>query len=712
MKKGISLVSLIIVIVVMVILAGIVVVTGLDSNENITIDTFALELLDVQNGVDEYYYRYEKYPSGNEYILDVTKVESLDQFAEEDVVENGINFKIVDLSLIGIKSTEFGSGEGKDIYVLSEKTGIVYYLEGVTYENKIYYTLTDELYEITNANNSELVSTQDIKVYNVIFSPSTTEYTNKPVTVKIKIPKIAVINSITTTNNKSVGTEIVEGLYKQVQINETSTDKTGNYKITVNYTYRGTEKTSEYEVTNYDANLPEITYKETINGDLKTVNITIDSNNSKIKTVKYEQEIVSQITYFKNYGRQVTNNKFIIEKDSYFTIYVETESGTKLMVNNMPEDWKANVIDIVDGVPIPKGFVASPYKDENKKDSGLVIYELAENETEIPRTETQFESWTERNQYVWVPVDDFTKFIRKDYINETSKVVDTDGKYNALGISGTYWEVMVDENNLPLATLEEQGNSYMSAATLTEVQAMYASVKKYGGFYIARYEAGIDSQRASDTATLITGENVHSKMGKIPYNHIKWSTSAEMNVDTGAAVDVARGLYPNDITNKTGVISTLVYGVQWDTTIKWYIDTGAMTLAEARNSTSFGNYSNHVINSTDELNEKSLVWDYSTNSNGSYVTKGSETLTYPKVSGTYWVLSTGALKAANINNIYDMAGNMTEWTMEGLSANGRVLRGGHLRGDGDSASISCRYHGGPDYAYSNRGFRFTLYIKK
>ena len=698
MKKGVSLVSLIIVIIVMVILAGIVVVTGLDSNENIIIDTFVLELLDVQNGVDEYYYRYGKYPSGNEYVLDYTKLESLNQFIEEDIVDDVINFKIVDLSLIGIKSTEFGSGKGKDIYVLSEKTGIVYYLEGIVYENKTYYTLTDELYDLANANNSDLVSTQDIKVYNVIFSPSTTEYTNKPVTVKIKIPKIAVINSITTTNNKSVGTETVEGLYKQIQINETSEDKTGNYKITVNYTYRGTPKISEYEVTNYDANLPTVTYTETVNGDLKTVNVTINSNNSKIKTIKYEREIVSNISYFKNYGKKITNNKFVIDKDSYFTIYVETESGTNLMENNLPEDWKPQVVDVVDGVPIPKGFVASGATGENKKDTGLVIYEGIDEVTD----ENVDDVRRERNQYVWVPVDKEnpeTKFAKNENSGKT-----------VIGEEKTWWEV------LPTTELNEENLKYMTKETLEEVQAMYASVKKYGGFYIARYEAGVDVHRKTIGALeqmpgIKEGTKIYSIMGKIPYSHVPWSRNNAMNEDTGGAVEISRKIYIKSNSNY-GVVSTLTYDVQWDRAVEWFIETGTITRNQTNSiegSSEFGNYSDHVINSEEELNEDALAWDCTLDLDGTYVKKDSTLLTYPKANGEKWLLTTGALKASSVNNIYDMAGNMYEWTMGGYSTTTRVNRGSaFVYSNGSVGKYNNPTPNGNNYYY---GFRPSLYIK-
>lgn len=680
MKKGVSLVSLVVIIVIMGILAGIVVASGFNSSENVTIDTFALELLDVQNGVDEYYYRYEKYPAGDEYILDTTKLESLEQFTGENVVENTINFKIVDLSLIGINQVEFGKGKGQDIYVLSENTGIVYYLEGIKFENKTYYTLTDELYDIANANNSDLVSTQDIKVYNVIFSPSTTEYTNKPITVEIKIPKIAVINSVTTTNNKSVGTETVQGLYKQIQINETSTDKTGNYKITVNYTYRGKEKTSEYEVKNYDANLPTVTYTETINGDLKTVDVTIDSNSSKIKTIKYEQEIISDITYFENYGKKITNNRFIVDKDEYFTIYVETEAGTNLMVNNMPEDWKENVVDVVDGVPIPKGFVASGAIGENKKYGGLVIYE-----GNTPVTDANVEdAKRERNQYVWVPIakEEFTtKFVRSNFDGSANIV-------NELGSSG-YWEIVLDKTtNMPLA---EQDETFVSRATLAEAQELYASVKKYEGFWVGRYEeAWYENKQLSIDA------KVCSMMGKQPFYGMGWGNS--MSDDTGKIVELARKQYEST-DSLYGVVSTLIYGVQWDSILQWWLDTKAVN--SVLSSLSYGNYQNRTI-SNEELNEGAM---YKTATNDFKDVENAS-----KDATTSWTLTTGALKTAKVNNIYDMAGNYYEYTMEGLGTNNRIVRGRDSASDDSYNYVSVRGQGAVN-SVTGHSFRICLYIK-
>ena len=353
-------------------------------------------------------------------------------------------------------------------------------------------------------------------------------------------------------------------------------------------------------------------------------------------------------------------------------------------------------------MPIPKGFVASPYNGERTKNGGLVIYELAEDETEIPSNETQYTSWTTRNQYVWVPVSKekfASEFIKRDF-GQTGITIS-----NTVGVEDYYWEVALDlTTNMPLA---EQNSAYVTSTTLTEVQAMYASVKEYGGFYIARYEAGIDSQRTNSSEALITGSDIHSKMGKIPYTNIDWSIPGyEMNIDTNGAVEAARSIYPESNT-ECGVVSTLTYGVQWDTALQWWIDTKGLSNVR-ENIGSYGNYKDYEIMSADELNNGAKRAIATNSSIGSYVSK--ETVEYPKESGKSWFLSTGALKIANMNNIYDMSGNVDEWTMEGHSLEDRVTRGGSAVDDSTFDKLVRDYEW---MAYGSwfTGFRLSLYIK-
>jgi hypothetical protein len=189
-----------------------------------------------------------------------------------------------------------------------------------------------------------------------------------------------------------------------------------------------------------------------------------------------------------------------------------------------------------------------------------------------------------------------------------------------------------------------------------------------------------------------------------------------MKEDTNGAVEVARSIYPETNANY-GVVSTLTYGVQWDRTLAWWLEVGAKdgkgnVVTSVTNSTSYGNHSNHVIASGD-LNDgaKYAVYRYS---NYYYVLGSyqSATTSSTKASGTYWALTTGALKVASVNNICDMAGNMREWTMEGGNAIYRISRGGYVGDDGSSVPVSHRCYGNPLSAYYDDGFRPALYIKK
>ena len=223
---------------------------------------------------------------------------------------------------------------------------------------------------------------------------------------------------------------------------------------------------------------------------------------------------------------------------------------------------------IVDTVPIPKGFVASQAAGENTKSVGLVIYEGTE-----PVTNANVEiAKRTRNQYVWVPVEEFeSEFVRQNF--GTDYTIS-----NTLGEN--IWEVALDTaTNMPLAT---QDTNYMTSTTLAEVQAMYESVKKYKGFYIARYESGIDTQRTNNDGALVT--NVYSIMGKIPYTYIPW----------GNSVEVARSIYPKTNTDY-GVVSTLIYGVQWDRTLAWWVETKAQNATKTVTIVSNDNLNNSAL---------------------------------------------------------------------------------------------------------------------
>ncbi|MDD2628222.1 MAG: hypothetical protein PHD20_05010, partial [Clostridia bacterium] len=92
----------------------------------------------------------------------------------------------------------------------------------------------------------------------------------------------------------------------------------------------------------------------------------------------------------------------------------------KLKEAGFKEDEIDNVIDgkgnlfkrtIVDGVVIPEGF----FHVGGTKTEGLVISDNVEDEGKGTSHKTNAEDFLKGNQFVWVPVENFSEFIRYDF---------------------------------------------------------------------------------------------------------------------------------------------------------------------------------------------------------------------------------------------------------------------------------------------------------
>lgn len=354
------------------------------------------------------------------------------------------------------------------------------------------------------------------------------------------------------------------------------------------------------------------------------------------------------------------------------------------------------VTEIIDGVPIPKGFVASQASGENKKNSGLVIYEGTEPVTD----KNVGVSKKTRNQFVWIPVENFNDFVRKSY-----KINTSEGSLLEQWLTNkltneiyTYAEIELDNTNMPV---DNQNTDYVSIDTLNEVKNMYRSVKEYGGFYVARYEAGTTFNSKIDSEN-----DLYFQSLKYPVSYAYWNESVSQN--GVGAIEKSRSVYTETDENY-GVVSTLMYGVQWDTTIEWLKETSNINLID---STNYGNYAyseltNFIAQSKYNYSGSPFRY-YSTYEYGddfAAVISGKET----KKAGDVWILTTGASEDAKVNNIYDMAGNVSEFTME-YSSDGDniegIVRGGQYYDAGKYIPISNRV-----MSRSCSGFRIALYIK-
>jgi len=276
---------------------------------------------------------------------------------------------------------------------------------------------------------------------------------------------------------------------------------------------------------------------------------------------------------------------------------------------------------------IPVGFAIVPGLDDVSQ--GLVISDV-ENDTEDTG-----------NQFVWIPVDRTTfatKFKRTaGYQNGSLQSMTNYAEADATGVNAKVTE---------------------DATVRDEAIAMYASVEANGGFYIGRYEAGNEGGTYnSETKKWDGTSKLVVKKGAPVYNYIGWSNSSTMTNVTGGAVEVARGMYAGKKTASNenyGVVSTLCYGVQWDAALN-FIDPNYITNeVNGKPNCQAGTY---LVNSTGK------GW-YSDNSGGSPHTTGEDV---------------DSQASNNVKNIYDMAGNVREWTMESDSSYLRVIRGRRLQ---------------------------------
>ena len=146
--------------------------------------------------------------------------------------------------------------------------------------------------------------------------------------------------------------------------------------------------------------------------------------------------------------------------------------------------------------------------------------------------------------------------------------------------------------------------------------------------------------------------------------------------------------------------TSLLFGVQWDLVMK-YLETKGTAQADLKtDSTNWGNHSNSVWNITN-ANLKYAP-------NGSGWTNAAEK---SKTSNENILLSTGADDSFSKMGIYDLAGNVVEWTLEYTSntSNPCAIRGGNCNNAGSNNPASYRNYNDTTNAYCGNGFRCVLY---
>lgn len=321
MKKGVSLIALLTTIVVMTILLSAVTVSGIKALNDSKKMQFASEISYIQELVDSYKLKNGTYPIADEYSLNINDIEYdfVYQFSGEDVNNNSIILYKIDTSLIGSNELKYGNlAIPEDIYLLSQKTGRVYYANGVLIDNVEYYTLTDELKKAINyKDNDEIKSNNEI-----IFEYENVNWTNVPLDLNVKVPlsySDVKLNIIQGQDSTELTTNNVQNNYYIYEIK----NRHSNYMIYVSYKINATDErvqTKTFNVNNFDNvaptfNVSEI--KEILNSETgqlyKYVNISdIKDDLSGIKSVKYENQKID----IQNINEYFSNKGIVVKDDS------------------------------------------------------------------------------------------------------------------------------------------------------------------------------------------------------------------------------------------------------------------------------------------------------------------------------------------------------------------------------------------------------------
>lgn len=349
------------------------------------------------------------------------------------------------------------------------------------------------------------------------------------------------------------------------------------------------------------------------------------------------------------------------EKDKEESKLSEFESLIKEKINANKE------INKDEDVPVPEGFKIVT----GTKDTGLVI-----------------EHKTEGSQFVWIPVPDiktFAKLQKNSTENYEGVLYDfvgnsiTEMKNYGIESGSQYREpdvvtkidlsaehTFIDGADKDIENLKKAGittdltgdnkvnEEDLKAQMQSDFNKMVASVAKYKGFYVGRYETSLNATQAQ------------SKSGQTPMNNITWYE-----------------MYKNSKTySQSGVVSEMIWGCQWDAMMKFIGPERALEN---------GYVSHRELNFT-TVPYKTGGTDYST----IYTLKEGDEEYIPYRD--------------TVKNIYDLEGNVGEFTQEALSINIRISRGGRIHYNSKNVP-AFRGFSIPINFSEAQGSRLALYIE-
>ncbi len=321
---------------------------------------------------------------------------------------------------------------------------------------------------------------------------------------------------------------------------------------------------------------------------------------------------------------------------------------------------------------------------------------------------------SEGNQYVWVVVPK-SLYNNAAYNNNTK---------NRPSLSTDYANI---EYCLQQYTATYRGNTdfsdvyypddknvgWLTSDEYTELKnKMLKSVYENGGFYVGRYEAGIGTNR---TRTSIEAQ----VNGKYPVPTTAPVSKADAYPYTYVTRTQAQNL-ASKVNAGTKTTSSLMFGVQWDLVLAFMSkDTAKIRSTEdlTQDSRTIGNYSD----STFQLSQTgqyavfsngslSSTWNPSTTATANFVDSSRNKIAQSSY-GDGVLVTTGTSEKNKVMNIYDVAGNVWEWTLEKTSDTDSpcAYRGGQFNFTGSLYPAAYRDDHRTGHSDNDIGFRVALF---
>ena len=373
----------------------------------------------------------------------------------------------------------------------------------------------------------------------------------------------------------------------------------------------------------------------------------------------------------RKYGQAKENEEK--QLDSAFEWIDEQVTG-KVSLAKVPVDTKAKKNGTING---EKGNSNNPTIPEGYTPIDADISEWGDGST-VPTQDSVDHGLVIRddnnNEWVWIPVDSTALSTMCETTSEEKKLCGTTVTTNKYSkseiisgieritpgetISPYYREpdLVVGSGEMSYDAKEEYYNTIlgfdskekMADAFVDDYNEMIASIEKYGGFYIGRYE--------------LSSSGVKKKQQ--PLEKTRW-------------YDLYNACKKSELQASDKVKTQMIWGCQWDVTCNFITNKGDKR--SITDSNTWGNYSSSTGSAAVKVTE-----------NGTEINKyGSKQYTgYSE----YW----------KANNIYDLAGNCYEWTQEAGGASYRACRGGSYECDGSEHPVSYRFNsGGPIVASAN-----------